>query len=146
MSNSFTLGSWMSLNTLTKPTVEQIGQEMLENLSHDREKIQRARERLREADANLGKSSRILTGMLRSINIIVNADVSVSLGDSLRPVSLSGSVSDFMYMGKVHSNLIYLLVHTDHIHFPSLHSTQQSLNYSVGCGSKRIVGMYFFTF
>ncbi|KAL4841495.1 hypothetical protein H8958_007457 [Nasalis larvatus] len=45
--------------------VEQIGQEMLENLSHDREKIQRARERLRETDANLGKSSRILTGMLR---------------------------------------------------------------------------------
>uniref|UniRef100_A0A8D2CDT4 Vesicle transport through interaction with t-SNAREs 1A n=1 Tax=Sus scrofa TaxID=9823 RepID=A0A8D2CDT4_PIG len=45
---------------------EQIGQEMLENLSHDREKIQRARERLRETDANLGKSSRVLTGMLRS--------------------------------------------------------------------------------
>nr|XP_042121361.1 vesicle transport through interaction with t-SNAREs homolog 1A isoform X5 [Peromyscus maniculatus bairdii] len=44
---------------------EQIGQEMLENLSHDREKIQRARDRLRETDANLGKSSRILTGMLR---------------------------------------------------------------------------------
>nr|XP_038946025.1 vesicle transport through interaction with t-SNAREs homolog 1A isoform X10 [Rattus norvegicus] len=44
---------------------EQIGQEMLENLSHDRERIQRARERLRETDANLGKSSRILTGMLR---------------------------------------------------------------------------------
>uniref|UniRef100_A0A8C0BEG9 Vesicle transport through interaction with t-SNAREs homolog 1A n=1 Tax=Buteo japonicus TaxID=224669 RepID=A0A8C0BEG9_9AVES len=48
---------------------EQIGQEMLENLSHDREKIQRARERLRETDANLGKSSRILTGMLRSVNL-----------------------------------------------------------------------------
>ncbi|XP_044294813.1 vesicle transport through interaction with t-SNAREs homolog 1A isoform X9 [Varanus komodoensis] len=45
---------------------EQIGQDILENLSHDREKIQRARERLRETDANLGKSSRILTGMLRS--------------------------------------------------------------------------------
>ncbi|XP_054437497.1 vesicle transport through interaction with t-SNAREs homolog 1A isoform X3 [Pteronotus mesoamericanus] len=44
---------------------EQIGQEMLENLSHDREKIKRARERLRETDANLGKSSRVLTGMLR---------------------------------------------------------------------------------
>ncbi|XP_025925411.1 vesicle transport through interaction with t-SNAREs homolog 1A isoform X5 [Apteryx rowi] len=49
---------------------EQIGQEMLENLSHDREKIQRARERLRETDANLGKSSRILTGMLRRVNMI----------------------------------------------------------------------------
>ncbi|XP_036754391.2 vesicle transport through interaction with t-SNAREs homolog 1A isoform X1 [Manis pentadactyla] len=46
---------------------EQIGQEMLENLSHDREKIQRARERLRETDANLGKSSRVLTGMLRRL-------------------------------------------------------------------------------
>ncbi|CAI5775036.1 vesicle transport through interaction with t-SNAREs homolog 1A isoform X4 [Podarcis muralis] len=44
---------------------EQIGQDILENLSNDREKIQRARERLRETDANLGKSSRILTGMLR---------------------------------------------------------------------------------
>ncbi|XP_071467012.1 vesicle transport through interaction with t-SNAREs homolog 1A isoform X1 [Marmota flaviventris] len=48
---------------------EQIGQEMLENLSHDREKIQRARERLRETDANLGKSSRILTGMLRRVSL-----------------------------------------------------------------------------
>ncbi|XP_066549638.1 vesicle transport through interaction with t-SNAREs homolog 1A isoform X3 [Amia ocellicauda] len=44
---------------------EQIGQEILENLHHDREKIQRSRDRLRETDANLGKSSRILTGMLR---------------------------------------------------------------------------------
>ncbi|XP_069095486.1 vesicle transport through interaction with t-SNAREs homolog 1A isoform X7 [Pleurodeles waltl] len=44
---------------------EQIGQDILENLNHDREKIQRARERLRETDTNLGKSSRILTGMLR---------------------------------------------------------------------------------
>ncbi|XP_053306187.1 vesicle transport through interaction with t-SNAREs homolog 1A isoform X4 [Spea bombifrons] len=44
---------------------EQVGQSILENLSQDREKIQRARERLRETDTNLGKSSRILTGMLR---------------------------------------------------------------------------------
>ncbi|XP_029703319.1 vesicle transport through interaction with t-SNAREs homolog 1A isoform X5 [Takifugu rubripes] len=44
---------------------EQVGQEILTNLHTDREKIQRARERLRETDANLGKSSRILTGMLR---------------------------------------------------------------------------------
>ncbi|XP_053548715.1 vesicle transport through interaction with t-SNAREs homolog 1A isoform X2 [Bombina bombina] len=44
---------------------EQIGQNILENLNEDREKIQRARERLRETDSNLGKSSRILTGMLR---------------------------------------------------------------------------------
>ncbi|TNN03498.1 vesicle transport through interaction with t-SNAREs homolog 1A isoform X1 [Takifugu rubripes] len=46
---------------------EQVGQEILTNLHTDREKIQRARERLRETDANLGKSSRILTGMLRRI-------------------------------------------------------------------------------
>ncbi|XP_069756001.1 vesicle transport through interaction with t-SNAREs homolog 1A isoform X3 [Narcine bancroftii] len=46
---------------------EQVGQEILENLHHDKEKIQRARERLRETDTNLGKSSRILTGMLRRI-------------------------------------------------------------------------------
>ncbi|XP_072335470.1 vesicle transport through interaction with t-SNAREs homolog 1A isoform X2 [Scyliorhinus torazame] len=46
---------------------EQIGQGILENLHHDKEKIQRARERLRETDTNLGKSSRVLTGMLRRI-------------------------------------------------------------------------------
>ncbi|XP_069547930.1 vesicle transport through interaction with t-SNAREs homolog 1A isoform X1 [Brachyistius frenatus] len=46
---------------------EQVGQEILTNLHSDREKVQRARERLRETDANLGKSSRILTGMLRRI-------------------------------------------------------------------------------
>ncbi|XP_048026447.1 vesicle transport through interaction with t-SNAREs homolog 1A isoform X1 [Megalobrama amblycephala] len=46
---------------------EQVGQEILANLNSDREKIQRSRERLRETDANLGKSSRILTGMLRRI-------------------------------------------------------------------------------
>ncbi|XP_075872333.1 vesicle transport through interaction with t-SNAREs homolog 1A isoform X1 [Nelusetta ayraudi] len=46
---------------------EQVGQEILSNLHTDREKIQRARERLRETDANLGKSSRILTAMLRRI-------------------------------------------------------------------------------
>uniref|UniRef100_A0A8D0BXH5 Vesicle transport through interaction with t-SNAREs homolog 1A n=1 Tax=Salvator merianae TaxID=96440 RepID=A0A8D0BXH5_SALMN len=57
---------------------EQVGQEILENLSHDREKIQRARERLRETDANLGKSSRILTGMLR--RIIQNRILIVILG------------------------------------------------------------------
>ncbi|KAK6487280.1 vesicle transport through interaction with t-SNAREs-like protein 1A-like isoform X2 [Huso huso] len=48
---------------------EQVGQEILENLHHDREKIQRSRDRLRETDANLGKSSRILTGMLRSVSL-----------------------------------------------------------------------------
>ncbi|XP_065119025.1 vesicle transport through interaction with t-SNAREs homolog 1A isoform X1 [Paramisgurnus dabryanus] len=46
---------------------EQVGQEILANLHTDREKIQRSRDRLRETDTNLGKSSRILTGMLRRI-------------------------------------------------------------------------------
>ncbi|XP_062373702.1 vesicle transport through interaction with t-SNAREs homolog 1A isoform X1 [Sardina pilchardus] len=46
---------------------EQVGQEILSNLHTDREKIQRSRDRLRETDANLGKSSRILTAMLRRI-------------------------------------------------------------------------------
>ncbi|KAM4032033.1 vesicle transport through interaction with t-SNAREs homolog 1A isoform 2-T2 [Anomaloglossus baeobatrachus] len=57
---------------------EQIGQNVLENLSQDREKIQRARDRLRETDTNLGKSSRILTGMLR--RIIQNRVLLVVLG------------------------------------------------------------------
>ncbi|XP_069835880.1 vesicle transport through interaction with t-SNAREs homolog 1A isoform X1 [Dendropsophus ebraccatus] len=57
---------------------EQIGQNILENLSQDREKIQRARDRLRETDTNLGKSSRILTGMLR--RIIQNRVLLVVLG------------------------------------------------------------------
>ncbi|XP_071985390.1 vesicle transport through interaction with t-SNAREs homolog 1A isoform X2 [Engystomops pustulosus] len=57
---------------------EQVGQNILENLSQDREKIQRARERLRETDTNLGKSSRILTGMLR--RIIQNRVLLVVLG------------------------------------------------------------------
>ncbi|XP_073540827.1 vesicle transport through interaction with t-SNAREs homolog 1A isoform X2 [Phyllobates terribilis] len=57
---------------------EQVGQNILENLSQDREKIQRARDRLRETDTNLGKSSRILTGMLR--RIIQNRVLLVVLG------------------------------------------------------------------
>uniref|UniRef100_A0A8C5IBQ8 t-SNARE coiled-coil homology domain-containing protein n=1 Tax=Gouania willdenowi TaxID=441366 RepID=A0A8C5IBQ8_GOUWI len=48
---------------------EQVGQEILSNLHSDREKIQRARERLRETDANLGKSSRILTVSLTRLFI-----------------------------------------------------------------------------
>lgn len=46
---------------------EQIGQEVLSNLHSDREKIQRSRDRLRETDSNLGKSSRVLSGMLRRV-------------------------------------------------------------------------------
>ncbi|XP_042313304.1 vesicle transport through interaction with t-SNAREs homolog 1A isoform X2 [Sceloporus undulatus] len=59
---------------------EQIGQDILENLSHDREKIQRARERLRETDANLGKSSRILTGMLRRCHADMHLFADMSIG------------------------------------------------------------------
>ncbi|XP_075920693.1 vesicle transport through interaction with t-SNAREs homolog 1A isoform X3 [Petromyzon marinus] len=44
---------------------EQIGQDILDNLHRDRETIQRARERLRETDSHLGKSSRVLSGMMR---------------------------------------------------------------------------------
>ncbi|XP_077866012.1 vesicle transport through interaction with t-SNAREs homolog 1A-like isoform X2 [Saccoglossus kowalevskii] len=44
---------------------EQLGADILDNLQDDRRKIERARDRLRETDADLGKSSRILSGMMR---------------------------------------------------------------------------------
>ncbi|XP_035669869.1 vesicle transport through interaction with t-SNAREs homolog 1A-like isoform X3 [Branchiostoma floridae] len=44
---------------------EQVGADILENLHQDREKIQRSRDRLRETDSDLGKSSRILSAMMR---------------------------------------------------------------------------------
>ncbi|KAI4872798.1 hypothetical protein NFI96_016119 [Prochilodus magdalenae] len=62
-----------------KNGAQQIGQEILSNLHSDREKIQRSRDRLRETDANLGKSSRILTGMLRRVCV---SGVSVVCGVS----------------------------------------------------------------
>ncbi|XP_035669867.1 vesicle transport through interaction with t-SNAREs homolog 1A-like isoform X1 [Branchiostoma floridae] len=46
---------------------EQVGADILENLHQDREKIQRSRDRLRETDSDLGKSSRILSAMMRRI-------------------------------------------------------------------------------
>ncbi|MBN3275508.1 VTI1A protein, partial [Polyodon spathula] len=46
---------------------EQVGQEILENLHHDREKIQRSRDRRMLSEVKSGRSSRILTGMLRRI-------------------------------------------------------------------------------
>ncbi|KAJ9585134.1 hypothetical protein L9F63_003086 [Diploptera punctata] len=47
---------------------EQIGSEILQELYSQRETIQKSRSRLREADAELGRSSRILSGMmLRSV-------------------------------------------------------------------------------
>uniref|UniRef100_A0AAZ3RHY9 t-SNARE coiled-coil homology domain-containing protein n=1 Tax=Oncorhynchus tshawytscha TaxID=74940 RepID=A0AAZ3RHY9_ONCTS len=65
---------------------EQVGQEILANLHTDREKIQRSRDRLRETDANLGKSSRILTGMLRrskrrSIEILVENETTEQMNN-----------------------------------------------------------------
>jgi len=46
---------------------EEIGNDILQNLERDRETITRTRERVRGTDGNLGKSSRILTGMMRRI-------------------------------------------------------------------------------
>ncbi|CAH1794609.1 unnamed protein product [Owenia fusiformis] len=57
---------------------EQIGNQILEDLSSQRETIQRSRERLRETDANLGKSSRVLSGMMR--RIIQNRLILVVIG------------------------------------------------------------------
>ncbi|KAK6034291.1 vesicle transport v-SNARE protein [Cooperia oncophora] len=45
---------------------EQIGTEVLGNLSQQRETISRARERMREADVELGRSNRLLNTMIRS--------------------------------------------------------------------------------
>ncbi|XP_071808629.1 vesicle transport through interaction with t-SNAREs homolog 1A-like isoform X2 [Asterias amurensis] len=44
---------------------EQLGQGILDNLQRDREKIQRSRARLRETDAGVGQSSRVLSAMMR---------------------------------------------------------------------------------
>ncbi|XP_074648177.1 vesicle transport through interaction with t-SNAREs homolog 1A-like isoform X1 [Tubulanus polymorphus] len=46
---------------------EQLGATILEDLSTQRESIQRSRDRLRETDSTLGRSSRILTGMMKRI-------------------------------------------------------------------------------
>lgn len=46
---------------------EHIGAEILNNLHSQRATIQHGRERLRETDSDLGKSSRILSGMMRRI-------------------------------------------------------------------------------
>eukprot|EP00794_Sanderia_malayensis_P011734 gene11734-12954_t len=46
---------------------EDIGNDILQNLERDRETITRTRDRLRTTDGDLGKSSRILTGMMRRI-------------------------------------------------------------------------------
>ncbi|VDI17792.1 vesicle transport through interaction with t-SNAREs homolog 1A-like isoform X2 [Mytilus galloprovincialis] len=46
---------------------EQIGAQVIEDLSNQRESIQRSRSRLGEMNANLGKSSRLLSGMMKRI-------------------------------------------------------------------------------
>jgi len=46
---------------------ERIGQDILDNLHRDRETLNRSRQRLREGNANLGKSSRIVSGMMKRI-------------------------------------------------------------------------------
>ncbi|XP_065063073.1 vesicle transport through interaction with t-SNAREs homolog 1A-like [Rhopilema esculentum] len=46
---------------------EDIGNDILQNLERDRETITRTRDRLRTTDSNIGKSSRILSGMMRRI-------------------------------------------------------------------------------
>ncbi|KAK6015715.1 vesicle transport v-SNARE protein [Ostertagia ostertagi] len=49
---------------------EQIGTEVLGNLSQQRETISRARERMREADVELGRSNRLLNTMIRRYNFL----------------------------------------------------------------------------
>ncbi|XP_071506351.1 vesicle transport through interaction with t-SNAREs homolog 1A-like [Diadema antillarum] len=46
---------------------EQLGQDILDNLHKDREKIERSRNRLRDMDATVGQSSRVLSAMMRRI-------------------------------------------------------------------------------
>lgn len=46
---------------------ERIGAQVIEDLSSQRETIQRSRQRLGEMNSNLGKSSRLLSGMMRRI-------------------------------------------------------------------------------
>ncbi|XP_065834123.1 vesicle transport through interaction with t-SNAREs homolog 1A-like isoform X2 [Oscarella lobularis] len=46
---------------------EQIGAQIMDDLSRDRETIIRARERLKDTDGNLSKSSRVLRNMMRRV-------------------------------------------------------------------------------
>ncbi|XP_065652326.1 vesicle transport through interaction with t-SNAREs homolog 1A isoform X2 [Hydra vulgaris] len=46
---------------------EQIGHEIMDNLSRDRETMTRTRDRLRTTNTDLSKSSRILTAMMRRV-------------------------------------------------------------------------------
>ncbi|XP_052070642.1 vesicle transport through interaction with t-SNAREs homolog 1A-like isoform X2 [Mytilus californianus] len=57
---------------------EQIGAQVIEDLSNQRESIQRSRSRLGEMNANLGKSSRLLSGMMK--RIIQNRILLIGIG------------------------------------------------------------------
>lgn len=60
---------------------EQIGVDIMNNLQRDREVIERARDRTRQTDKNLSKSSRILTGMMRRViqNRIIMAIICLAI-------------------------------------------------------------------
>lgn len=60
---------------------EEIGESILDNLSRDRETMTRTRDRLRNTNADLSKSSRILTGMMRRViqNRLLMAIVCLSI-------------------------------------------------------------------
>ncbi|XP_055639675.1 vesicle transport through interaction with t-SNAREs homolog 1A [Toxorhynchites rutilus septentrionalis] len=62
---------------------EQIGTQVLQDLSEQRETIQRARGRLRETDAELGRSSRLLNSMilraLREKIVLISVAVAIFL-------------------------------------------------------------------
>ncbi|XP_054773295.2 vesicle transport through interaction with t-SNAREs homolog 1A-like isoform X2 [Lytechinus pictus] len=49
---------------------EQLGQDIMDNLHKDREKIDRSRNRLRDMDSNVGQSSRVLSAMMRSFKTV----------------------------------------------------------------------------
>ncbi|EJY57800.1 AAEL017371-PA [Aedes aegypti] len=62
---------------------EQIGNQVMQDLSQQRETIQRARGRLRETDAELGRSSRLLNSMmmraLREKIVLVSVAIAIFL-------------------------------------------------------------------
>lgn len=60
---------------------EQIGVDIMNNLQRDREVIERARDRTRQTDSTLSKSSRVLTGMMRRViqNRIIMAVICLAI-------------------------------------------------------------------
>jgi len=57
---------------------EQVGQDILNNLAQDKEKIQRSRARLQTADSSLTQSSRLLNNMYR--RVIQNKVMTAAIG------------------------------------------------------------------